>query len=105
VARALELLGGAGTAGVVLHPDRRRPAAPEPVTYYAPEELQGLEMDVVVIVEPVELWGDEESAVPSLYVTLTRATQAVVVLHQQDLPACALPLTRPRTGSTARIGA
>ena len=57
MARAVELLGGTGTAAVVLHPDRPRPAAPEGVTFYAPEDLQGLEMDVVVVVEPAELWA------------------------------------------------
>jgi DNA helicase IV len=109
VARALDLLAGQGTAGVVLHPDRQRPAAPEGVTFYAPEELQGLEMDVVVIVEPAELWHDDEAAAPSLYVTLTRATQAVVVLHHRDLPDCATPLTQARRDEfvparTSRVG-
>lgn len=88
-------LRGEGTAGVVLHPDRPRPPAPEGVTCYVPEDLQGLEMDVVVIVEPAELWQDGEHAAASLYVTLTRATQAVVILHSQDLPACALPMAQP----------
>jgi len=92
VARAEDLLSGSGTAGVVLHPSRERPAAPEGVAFYVPEDLQGLEMDVVVIVEPAELWGDDQAAAPSLYVTLTRATQAMVVLHSRELPACALPL-------------
>ena len=92
VGRAVELLGGSGTAGVVLHPSRQRPGAPEGVGFYVPEDLQGLEMDVVVIAEPAELWGDDEAAAPSLYVTLTRATQAVVVLRTRELPACALPL-------------
>jgi hypothetical protein len=48
-------------------------------------------MDAVVIVEPAELWDGSERAAASLYVTLTRATQAVCVLHQRDLPDCALP--------------
>jgi hypothetical protein len=90
VARAVELRGD-GTAGVVLHPDRPRPAAPTGVTFYAPQDLHGLEMDAVVVVEPAELFGDDDAA--ALYVTLTRATQAVVVLHARDLPACARPLT------------
>ena len=94
VARAVALRGGQGTAGVVLHPERPRPTAPGGVTFYAPEDLQGLEMDVVVVVEPAELWRDDEAAAPSLYVTLTRATSAVVVLHSRELPACALPLAR-----------
>lgn len=52
-------------------------------------------MDAIVIVEPAELWDDSEAAAASLYVTLTRATQAVVVLHQAELPACALPMLLP----------
>jgi DNA helicase IV len=95
VAQAIELLGGQGTAGVVLHPDRTRPTAPEGITFYTPEDLQGLEMDVVVIVEPAELWPQSDSASSaSLYVALTRATQSVVVLHSRELPECALPLMR-----------
>ena len=101
VSRAAQLRGD-GTAAVVLHADRPRPATPAGVSCYVPEELQGLEMDVVVIVEPAELFPDDDpSAAPSLYVTLTRATQAVVVLHSRELPTCARPLTtsgaaRPR---------
>lgn len=37
-------------------------------------------------------WDDDEAAAPGLHVTLTRATQAVVVLHARELPAYALPL-------------
>jgi len=105
VARATELLGGQGTAAIVLHPDRPRPVAPQGVGFWVPEDLQGLEMDVVVIVEPAELWGDDEAAAAGLYVTLTRATQAVVVLHVQPLPACAQPLTlRRRPTGGDRVG-
>jgi hypothetical protein len=55
----------------------------------------------VVVVEPGELWGAGEAAAAAPYVTLTRATPAVSVLHQPDLPACALPLLadgRPTDG-------
>ena len=100
---AIARLNGSGTAAVVLHPDRARPAAPDAVGWYAPDELQGLEMDVVVVVEPVELWNDDQAAsAPSLYVTLTRATQAVLVLHRRPLPVFAHPLGQPssRVGST-----
>ncbi len=95
LARAAALLDGTGTAAVVLHPDRARPVAPDGVGWYSPEELQGLEMDVVVVVEPAELWSDDSAAAPSLYVTLTRATQAVVVLHRRPLPVCAVTLSQP----------
>lgn len=84
-------LRGDGTAVVVAHPDRSRPVAANGVALLAPEELQGLEMDVVVLVEPAELLPDDGAAA-ALYVALTRATQAVVVLHQRDLPKVAQPL-------------
>jgi hypothetical protein len=92
LARATALLDGTGTAAIVLRPDRARPAAFDGVGWYAPEDLHGLEMDVVVVVEPAELWDDDRTSAPSLYVTLTRATQAVVVLHRRPLPVFALPL-------------
>jgi DNA helicase IV len=90
--RAGRLVAGGGTAGVVAAADRHGGHTPERVTLFTPADLQGLEMDAVVIVEPAELWDDTESAAASVYVTLTRATQAVHVLHQRDLPRCALPI-------------
>ena len=101
VSRAQELRGD-GTAAVVLHAGRPRPETPDGIGCYAPDELAGLEMDVVLVVEPQELFPDDDpAAAPGLYVTLTRATQAVVVLHSRDLPECARPLisagaARPR---------
>ena len=94
LARAADLIAGGGTAGVVAHPGRHRETAPPGVTFFAPADLQGLEMDAVVIVEPAELWDDTEAAAASLYVTLTRATQVVHVLHQRDLPPVARPISR-----------
>ena len=92
LAVAAQLIASGGTAGIVAHPDRHRPDSPPGVTFYRPADLQGLEMDVVVVVEPAELWDEGEAAAASLYVTLTRATQAVHVLHQRDLPPSALPM-------------
>jgi hypothetical protein len=92
LARAAGLVAGGGTAGVVAHAGRHRADSPTGVTFFTPADLQGLEMDAVVIVEPAELWDGSERAAASLYVTLTRATQAVCVLHQRDLPECALPV-------------
>jgi hypothetical protein len=90
--RAAGLVAQGGTAGVVAHASRHRPEAPEGVTFFTPADLQGLEMDAVVVVEPAELWGDGEAAAAGLYVTLTRATQAVCLLHRRDLPPCARPV-------------
>lgn len=98
VARAVELVAAGGTAGVVTRAGRHRADSPPAVTFFTPADLHGLEMDAVVIVEPAELWDDTEAAAASLYVTLTRATQAVYVVHRRDLPACALPMLE-RAGS------
>jgi DNA helicase IV len=92
VARAVQLVAAGGTAGVVAHASRHRSETPPSVTFFTPADLQGLEMDAIVIVEPAELWDDTEASAASLYVTLTRATQAVCVLRQRDLPSCALPI-------------
>ena len=92
LARARALVADGGTAAVVAPAARHRPTGSPAVTFFTPADLQGLEMDAVVVVEPAELWDDTEGAAASLYVTLTRATQAVCVLHSRDLPACALPL-------------
>ena len=91
IARAVELVADGGTAGVVAHASRHCSELPQSVSFFTPADLQGLEMDAIVIVEPAELWDDSDAAAASLYVTLTRATQAVCVLHQRDLPASALP--------------
>jgi hypothetical protein len=96
VARAVRLIAGGGTAGVVADTRRHRAQPPAGVSFFTPADLHGLEMDAVVIVEPAELWDDTEASAASLYVTLTRATQAVCVLHREDLPACARPMLAPQ---------
>lgn len=99
LACAVRLVAHGGTAGVVTHVSRHRSESPHAVTFFTPADLQGLEVDTIVIVEPAELWDDTEAAAASLYVTLTRATQAVCVLHQRDLPASALPMLAPAGNS------
>jgi hypothetical protein len=55
-------------------------------------------MDVIVLIEPVQLWPHDDTAAPSLYVTLTRATRAVVVLHHRELPGCGAADPAPGCG-------
>jgi DNA helicase IV len=50
-------------------------------------EAKGLEFDQVVVVEPGEILAESARGGHDLYVALTRATQQLVVLHAQDLPA------------------
>lgn len=57
-----------------------------PVTLVPRSGAKGLEFDTVILVEPAQL--AEESLHPprSLYVAMTRCTQALVVLHSAELP-------------------
>ncbi len=56
------------------------------VEVHSPETAKGLEFDGVVVVEPAELVGGHAGAAP-LYIALTRATRALVVVHARPLPA------------------
>lgn len=56
--------------------------------------VKGLELDGVVVVEPARIVADEPHGLRSLYVALTRATQRLVVVHAEPLPA-ALAVSAP----------
>ena len=49
------------------------------------QQAKGLEFDNVVVLEPAAIMS--ESGLASLYVSLTRATQRLIVLHEGTLPA------------------
>ncbi|WP_265523318.1 HelD family protein [Oerskovia flava] len=51
-----------------------------------PGESKGLEFDAVVLVEPAEV-AAEVSGPSDLYVSMTRPTRRLVVVHAQELPA------------------
>ena len=55
------------------------------VTILTPLEAKGLEFDVVYLIEPAEMLR-HEFGLNLLYVAVTRATQALVVVHQHSLP-------------------
>jgi len=73
----------AGTACVVGEASVLPPAdalpAPERVRALTPELVKGLELDLVVLLDP-ESWGDGVEAAVDRYVAMTRATQQLVVL-------------------------
>jgi DNA helicase IV len=103
----LEALGatGGGTSGVVAPPsllDRvgdaltaagvdfgvvGHGALDETVTLLAVEDAKGLEFDSVTVVEPARIAGENPQGLRSLYVALTRATQSLVIVHSEALPA------------------
>jgi DNA helicase IV len=76
-----------------------------PVAVLGASDAKGLEFDVVVVVEPAELVLPDSAGLRLLYVTLTRATQSLLVVHSQALPEALAPdgpmVTRPAVGSRA----
>jgi DNA helicase IV len=67
-----ELLGEGGPAG--------------PVALVPAELVKGLEFDAVVLLEPADLAAGGTYGLRGLYVALTRAVSALLVLHARDLP-------------------
>ena len=71
-----------------------------PVVVLGPVEAKGLEFDQVVVVEPAELVTPDQRGLRLLYVTLTRATQALQVVHTRPLPeALVAPVDAPSAPS------
>ena len=54
-------------------------------------EAKGLEFDHVVVVEPARLVTPDAAGLRLLYVTLTRATRRLVVVHAEPLPEALVP--------------
>jgi DNA helicase IV len=57
-----------------------------PVGVFDAMDAKGLEFDHVVVVEPAELVAADRAGLRMLYVTLTRATQDLAVVHALPLP-------------------
>ncbi len=57
-----------------------------PIAVLTPIEAKGLEFDHVVVVEPARLVDTDAAGMRLLYVTLTRATRHLVVVHSEPLP-------------------
>lgn len=54
-----------------------------PLVVLTPQQVKGLEFDVVVLVEPAQVL---DASAGDLYVAMTRPTHALHVLHARDLP-------------------
>lgn len=48
--------------------------------------VKGLEIDVAVVVEPIEIFNSEMHGPRALYVALTRATRRLLIVHADELP-------------------
>ncbi len=58
-----------------------------PVAVLSPRQSKGLEVDVVVMVEPADILEASARGANDLYVAITRATQRLIVAHARELPA------------------
>jgi len=63
-----------------------------PIAVLGPVEAKGLEFDEVIVVEPAELVQPDRRGLRLLYVTLTRATQRLQVVHAEPLPEALAPV-------------
>jgi DNA helicase IV len=56
------------------------------ITVLDPPEAKGLEFDAVLVVEPSAIHTDVRGG-RLLYIALTRAVQALAIVHSEPLPA------------------
>jgi len=56
------------------------------VAVLEPSEAKGLEFDHVVVVEPKQLVSADRAGLRLLYVTITRTTKTLTVVHAEPLP-------------------
>jgi DNA helicase IV len=84
-ARLDELTQAVATAvpDVVLDED---PALDRPVVVLSIKQAKGLEFDSVLVVDPQRILDDSPAGLNDLYVALTRATQRLGVIHENEIP-------------------
>ncbi len=106
-AAARRAAGGEGTVAVIAPPRLHAALVAEladvgavadtaealdaPVAVLGAPDAKGLEFDDVIVVEPAELVRADSAGLRLLYVTLTRATQQLLVVHAQALPEALTP--------------
>src|SRR5262249_12810131 len=99
--RARGLIARAGTKAIIAPPARHGEilaaladvgagagtvdALDAPITVLGPVDAKGLEFDDVIVVEPAEVGAAGQRGLRLLYVTLTRATQRLQVVHAAPL--------------------
>ncbi|MFM8302775.1 MAG: HelD family protein, partial [Actinomycetota bacterium] len=82
VAELVDIGAAAGTAEAI----------DAPIAVLGPVEAKGLEFDDVIVVEPGHLVPGDPRGLRLLYVTLTRATQRLAVVHADAMPDALRPL-------------
>jgi DNA helicase IV len=75
-----------GTAG--------RDALDQTLTLLSIDDAKGLEFDFVAVVEPSRMAAESPQGLRALYVAFTRATQRLVIVHSDALPASLAHVTQ-----------
>jgi hypothetical protein len=57
-----------------------------PIAVLAPLDAKGLEFDHVIVVEPAQLVNADRAGLRLLYVTITRTTKTLTIVHAEALP-------------------
>jgi DNA helicase IV len=83
----IDMLSEHLTAAGVNHGTATRTGLDDGVTLVPVSVVKGLELDAVVVVEPAGIAAAHEYGLRSLYVALTRPTQRLSIVHDDELPA------------------
>jgi DNA helicase IV len=62
------------------------PDLDRPVVVLSVKQAKGLEFDAVLVADPVRILADSPHGLNDLYVAITRATQRLGVVYEDDLP-------------------
>ena len=79
-AALVEMLGDVGAVATSAD------ALDAPIAVLDPTSAKGLEFDHVVVVEPSELVNPDRAGLRLLYVTITRTTKTLTIVHAEALP-------------------
>jgi DNA helicase IV len=80
-----DLVAALDAAGVAWTAELRPSAAA--VVVLTPDEAKGLEFDAVVVLEPAAIVDEAEQGLRALFVSLTRCTTRLALVHARPLPA------------------
>jgi DNA helicase IV len=62
------------------------PDLDRPVVVLSVAQAKGLEFDAVLVADPLRIMADSPRGLNDLYVAITRATQRLGVVYEDDLP-------------------
>lgn len=82
----VEPIGEALRAAGITFGGATRSGLDHQVTVVPVQLVKGLEVDAALVIEPARIVREERQGMRALYVSLTRATKRVGILHSEDLP-------------------